>query len=113
MTVQAHYVEAARRYLTPAAADRYAAGDMTATDDAGHSAIAEMAGDVLEEWNAVRREIREKLAARSALVWLYHSHGDDRGLEIANKLEDESHASWRGMGNQDLPTYQLVEEVAQ
>lgn len=64
MTIQPHYIEAARRYLNRAAADRYAAGDMSSTDDAGHEAIAAMAGDVLEEWSD-RRELREKLAAET------------------------------------------------
>lgn len=113
MTVQPHYIEAARRYLNRAAADRYAAGDMTATDDAGHEAIAAMAGDVLEEWSVVRREIRAKLAAQAALTWLYHSHSDERGLALGLALEDEAHALWRSMGNDDVPTYRLIEEVAQ
>jgi len=33
------YKESARRVLTPSAAERYIAGDMTATDDAGHELI--------------------------------------------------------------------------
>ena len=113
MTIQPHYIEAARRTLIPAAAERYAAGDMSSTDDAGHEAIAAMAGDVLEEWSDIRREIREKLAAEAALTWLYHSHGDDRGLALANTLEDEAHALWRGMGNEDIPTYLLTQKCGE
>jgi hypothetical protein len=35
----AAYVAAARRYLTAEAAERYANGDMSATDEAGHEGI--------------------------------------------------------------------------
>lgn len=61
----------------------------------------------------LRREIREKLATQAALTWLYHSHGDDRGLALANTLEDEAHALWRGMGNEDIPTYLLTQKCGE
>ena len=47
--VSADYAEAAKRYLTAAAAARYCAGDMSATDEAGHEAIAYEASKVAAE----------------------------------------------------------------
>ena len=49
VTVSADYAEAAKRYLTAEAAARYCAGDMTATDEAGHEAIAYEASKVAAE----------------------------------------------------------------
>lgn len=43
------YAEAARRVLIPEAAARYIAGDMDATDDAGHDLIAELVGKITAE----------------------------------------------------------------
>ena len=43
------YAEAASRYLVAEAATRYCAGDMTATDEAGHEAIAAEASKVAAE----------------------------------------------------------------
>jgi alcohol dehydrogenase class IV len=43
------YKAAARRCLTPEAAERYCAGDMTATDEVGHEAIAREASVVCAE----------------------------------------------------------------
>ena len=43
------YKEAARRVLTAEAAERFIAGDMTATDDAGHEYIAEEANKIAGE----------------------------------------------------------------
>lgn len=113
MSIHPHYIEAARRTLLPAAAERYAAGDMAATDEAGHDLIAHVAGDVLEEWATTRQEIQRKLAAQAALTWLYHSYGDERGIALANTLEDEAHALWRGMGNEDIPTYLLTQKCGE
>lgn len=48
-TVSADYAEAAKRYLTTEAAERYCAGDMSATDEAGHEAIAVLASQVTAE----------------------------------------------------------------
>lgn len=94
MTVQPHYVEAARRYLNGAAADRYAAGDMSSTDDAGHEAIASMAGDVLEEWSVSRTmSPYQRILALDAAVTACEFPGIPAGIkaalkEVSRELDD-------------------------
>jgi hypothetical protein len=47
--VSADYIEAARRVLTPESVARYAAGDMSVTDDAGHDMIAREAAIMVRD----------------------------------------------------------------
>ena len=58
-------------------------------------------------------KIRSLLAAQSALDWLYHSHNDSRGLDLATHCEADAHALWRGLGHADMPTWALVAMVAE
>lgn len=94
MTIQPHYIEAARRYLNRSAADRYAAGDMTVTDDAGHEAIAAMAGDVLEEWSVSRTmSPYQRILALDAAVTACEFPGIPAGIkaalkEVSRELDD-------------------------
>jgi hypothetical protein len=55
----------------------------------------------------VAKKISNLLDAQWELNRLFHSHKDDRGLELATALEREAHAIWRESGNDDLPTFEL------
>ena len=64
------------------------------------------------EERTTRNRIARKLAATSALVCLYVSHQDERGLDLARTLEREAHALWVGLGYDDCPTWELVAIVS-
>ncbi len=57
---------------------------------------------------SMARKISDLLTAHSALVDLFHAYNDDRGLSLANRLEDEAHAILRDAGIEDMPTFSLA-----
>jgi len=57
--------------------------------------------------NQTKNKIRNLLKAQQALVYLYHSHGDDRGLALAARYEREAHDLAVAYGIADCPTWQL------
>jgi hypothetical protein len=59
--------------------------------------------------NVIKDEILSKLRAASALNWLEATHNDDRGKELAVALENEAHGMWRGMGERECSTFELLE----
>ena len=67
--VDPDFAEAAKRVLTPEAAARYAAGDMNATDDAGHDLIESEARIVREERWEREDNAQPVTAAHSPLPW--------------------------------------------
>ena len=57
--------------------------------------------------NRVKNRIKNLITAHQALTYLYHSHGDDRGLELAAKFEREAHDLAVAYGITDCPTWEL------
>ena len=57
-------------------------------------------------------KIESLLAAQAALDFLYHSHDDSRGLDLATHCEADAHALWRGLGYADMPTWELARTVS-
>ena len=55
----------------------------------------------------VKNKIRNLLKAQAALAHLHHSHGDERGLELAGKYEREAHDLAVAYGIADCPTWEL------
>jgi len=55
--------------------------------------------------------IRNKLNTMFFLRLLHDASGDSRGLELANALEAEAHALFRGAGYDDCPTANLMAMV--
>ena len=70
MTVDGDHALAASRILTAQAASQYSEGDMTATDEAGHEAIARDAGEAASERRQQEGGARTAARARKRTVTL-------------------------------------------
>jgi len=57
--------------------------------------------------NTIKNKIRNLLAAHKTLVYLHHSHNDDRGLALAAKFEREAHDLAVAYGYADCATWKI------
>ena len=56
----------------------------------------------------IAQKVLSLLTAQSALVDLFHTYNDSRGVELARQYEDEAHALWRAAEFEDACTSELM-----
>ena len=65
-------------------------------------------GEITSHEFIISQKVLSLLTAQSALVDLFHAYNDSRGVELANRFEDEAHALWRAAGFEDMCTSYLI-----